>query len=209
MNSPEIFNPFGCNVMIHQTPDIIMKALNDEVDSVRSQLGDKEFVNQNNFAEYLAGKNSYQIKIDPSYLQKTDIESYILSLARYYIDNSGSPWPYQNIKLGSVWINYAYKGDFNPIHTHDALLSGFFCISASEGIMEEQRQGSTGRASSGIPGMTHLVHNLENKPFNKFSYSSEFKPGKVIMFPSWLTHWVNPFETDGERVTVAYNVLEQ
>ena len=30
--------------------------------------------------------------------------------------------------------------------------------------------------------------------------------GKMLMFPSWLTHMVYPFEGDGERRTVAANL---
>lgn len=204
--NPELFNPFGCNLLKHKVPDIVFDALSSEVDSVRSQLNDGTFLSKNSFSDYLAGKNSYQIKIDKEYLDKKDISSYILSVGQYYIQQTGAPFP--NIKMGSVWINYGYKGDYNPIHTHDSLLSGCFYISQSDKIMEEQEEGSNSRGTSGIPGMTHFAHDLNHHPFNKFSYSHKFEKGNMIMFPSWLSHWVNPFHSDGERVTVAFNILE-
>lgn len=204
--NPELFNPFGCYLLKHEVPESIFKVLSDEVDSVRSQLKDKNFVEQHNFSEYLAGKNSFQIKVDREFLVKHDIESYVMSLGQFYIQQVGAPFP--NICMGSLWINFGYKGDFNPIHTHDSLLSGTIYIHQDEGIMQEMEAGSHGRATSSIPGMTHFAHDLNYHPFNRFTYSNKFEKGKMIMFPSWLTHWVNPFNTDGERVTVAFNILE-
>lgn len=205
MNQPELFNPFGCHLLKHKVPDEIFKALLDEVDSVRGQLKDENFVLENNFADYLAGRNSYQIKLDDKYAAQHDIYSYVLSLGQHYLNELGIQ---KNIRMGSIWINYGYKGDFNPIHTHDALLSGTFYMSQDDGITQEQEAGSHGRATSGIPGMTHFVHDLNYSPLNKFTYSNKFVKGELIMFPSFLTHWVNPFQTDGERVTIAFNILE-
>lgn len=206
MNNPELFNPFGCFLLTHKVPDSVFAALQSEVDSVRAQLKDENFVTQNSFSDYLAGKNSYQIKIDKEYLDKHDISSYIMSLGHYYVQQTNTPFP--NLKMGSTWINYGYKGDYNPIHSHDSLLSGCFYISQSDDIMKEQEKEGNTRGTSGIPGMTHFVHDLNYHPFNKFSYSNKFNPGYMILFPSWLSHWVNPFQSDGERVTIAFNIRE-
>jgi uncharacterized protein (TIGR02466 family) len=203
---PELFNPFGTFLLKHKIPLSIFDALVKETDSVREKLKDGEYVKENNFTDYLAGRNSYQIKMSREYMRENDIDSYILSLGEHYCNSVGSP--FTKIKMGSTWINYGYKGDFNPIHTHDALLSGCFYIHQDEGIMMEQEYDFGGRAASGIPGMTHFVHDLNSHPFNRFSYSNKFVSGDMIMFPSWLTHWVNPFQTDGERVTIAFNILE-
>lgn len=205
-SNPELFNPFGAYMLKHELHPSLFNIISNEVDRVRNKLNDESFVLQNNFSDYLAGKNSYQIKVDPNFLYDNDITDYFLSLGKYYIQSVGAP--YHRITMGSVWINYTYKGDFNPIHTHDSLLSGVIYIKQDEGITREQNEGSHGRATSGIPGMTHFVHDLNYHPFNKFTYSNPFVAGELLMFPSWLTHWVNPFVTDGERVTLAFNILE-
>lgn len=206
ISQPELFNPFGTFLLKHKIPESVFTALVNETDSVRDKLKNEEYVNRNNFTDYLAGRNSYQIKMCCDYMSKNNIDSYILSLGEHYINILGAPFP--KIKMGSTWINYGYKGDFNPIHTHDALLSGCFYIKQDDGIMKEQENNFSGRSASGIPGMTHFVHDLNSHPFNRFTYSNKFIEGEMIMFPSWLTHWVNPFQTDGERVTIAFNILE-
>jgi hypothetical protein len=206
MQNPELFNPFGCFMLKHKVPDEIFSSLKEEVDIVRACLNDPTFIKENNFGDYLAGRNSYQIRLNDKVGYEKNIYSYVMSLGSYYLEQIGIA---KNIRMGSIWINYGYKGDFNPIHTHDALLSGCFYIHQDEGIMQEQEAGSHGRATSGIPGMTHFVHDLNHSPLNRFTYGNKFIVGELIMFPSFLTHWVNPFQTDGERVTVAFNILEQ
>jgi uncharacterized protein (TIGR02466 family) len=205
MQNPELFNPFGCYLLKHKVPDEIFNALSDEVDSVRDQLADENFVRENNFAEYLAGRNTYQIRLDDKLGYEKNIYSYVMSLGAYYLEQIGIR---KDIRMGSIWINYGRKGDFNPIHTHDALLSGVMYMCQDDGITKEQEEGSHGRATSGIPGMTHFVHDLNHSPLNRFTYSNPFVKGELLMFPSFLTHWVNPFQTDGERVTIAFNILE-
>lgn len=204
---PEMINPFGCFVLKHKIPNGVFESIVDEVNRVRVELSNEKFVNQNNFDNYLAGKNSYQIKMNSEYMKRKGIDNYLLDLGKHYIEYTKTPFP--NIMMGSTWINYAYKGDFNPIHTHDSLLSGAIYIHQDEGINNEMEEGSlSGRDTSSIPGMTHFAHDLNYHPFNKFSYSNKFVKGELVMFPSWLSHWVNPFRTAGERVTVAFNILE-
>ena len=32
------------------------------------------------------------------------------------------------------------------------------------------------------------------------------KPGLMVIFPSWLYHYVNPFHGAGERISIAFNI---
>ena len=32
-----------------------------------------------------------------------------------------------------------------------------------------------------------------------------WRPGELVMFPSWVLHDVKPFEGEGERITIAFN----
>jgi hypothetical protein len=33
--------------------------------------------------------------------------------------------------------------------------------------------------------------------------------GMMVLFPSWLYHFVNPFFGDGERISIAFNIQWQ
>ena len=45
----------------------------------------------------------------------------------------------------------------------------------------------------------------ENQPFR--SDNLKFKPvvGKMLVFPSWLRHFVYPFKSEGERRSMSFN----
>ena len=64
-----------------------------------------------------------------------------------------------------------------------------------------------GRSSFNEPGTTNFVHSLNNHPLNKFTYVNQFEKQKLLLFPSWLSHWVNPNNLDDKRITVAFNIL--
>jgi hypothetical protein len=48
-------------------------------------------------------------------------------------------------------------------------------------------------------------------PGNKFGQRVIFRPeaGMMVVFPSWLYHFVNPYFGDGERISIAFNVQWQ
>lgn len=203
--TPEIFNPFGCFLLKHQVPSIVFTALETYIEDCKTKLSDDQFVDENNFSDYLAGKNSYQIKLKKEFCINSNLDSYLLSIGEFYLKNMQVS--VTNYRTGTSWINYSYKGDYNPLHLHDSLLSGVIYIKQDDTITEEMRSESNFRSMHSNPGSTHFVYDLKNNPLNKFTYVNNFKKGELIMFPSWLSHWVNPFNCEGERITVAFNLL--
>lgn len=205
MKDPELFNPFGTNLMKHEVPTSVFDALTVEVETLKSHLANQDFLKEYSMSNYLAGHNSYQIKVPQSFLTANDIESYLLSIGEFYCRSHDVE---KHLKLGSVWINYAYKGDFNPIHNHDALLSGVIYIAQDAKIYEEMDKVTNFRQMTAVPGATHFVYKLDHNPFDKTFFTNRSEPGHLLMFPSWLSHFVNPFNSESERITVAFNILE-
>lgn len=61
-------------------------------------------------------------------------------------------------------------------------------------------------------GKNHWLvpYNLERKPgleFIKDSYSSEAVPGKMILFPSMITHYAEPYTGITPRIIIAFNAI--
>lgn len=204
MNEPILFNPFGTELLKHKINDEFFQLLKDKVEEIRPLLKDETYVIQNSHAQYLAGKNSYQIRMDYDYIKYIGLEDYLLTLGNFYILSNNSR---MKIQLGNVWINYINAGDSNPLHTHDALLSGVIYIKQDDSIYDEMMTYSTNNMH-GAPGVTHFVHKLEMNHFSKNIYANITNPGELIMFPSWLTHYVNAHHSEGERITIAFNILE-
>lgn len=61
-------------------------------------------------------------------------------------------------------------------------------------VLLEFRDPRGGVEMAGIPG----------DPFGR-SIVVRPQSGVMVIFPSWLLHWVNPYQGGGERISVAFN----
>lgn len=77
-----------------------------------------------------------------------------------------------------VWINYAYKNNYNPIHTHRGFISGV------------------------------IYYNSKDDPtlFDNGKIEIKGDKGDMILFGADLEHYVNKQKDDYERITFAFNV---
>lgn len=100
-----------------------------------------------------------------------------------------------------AWMNANPQNGFNAPHTHPgAHWSGVYYVS--------QPDVETG--NSGMIEFLDPRSDLPNWRLLKapaFRAKKKLRPaaGEMILFPSYLVHWVYPNETEAERVTVAFN----
>ncbi|MEM9785534.1 MAG: TIGR02466 family protein [Pseudomonadota bacterium] len=101
----------------------------------------------------------------------------------------------------SGWMNANPRGGFNAPHTHPgAHWSGVYYVNQPE-------------VETGNSGMIEFIDPRSDLPNWRILRAKPFRPkrkirpqaGEIVLFPSYLTHWVYPNETDVERVTVAFN----
>ncbi len=101
----------------------------------------------------------------------------------------------------SGWMNMNPPGGFNAPHTHPgAHWSGVYYV--SQPAVEE-----------GTSGMIEFLDPRSDLPNWRILRAKAFRPkrrirphvGEIVMFPSYLVHWVYPNETDEERVSIAFN----
>jgi uncharacterized protein (TIGR02466 family) len=100
-----------------------------------------------------------------------------------------------------AWMNMNPTGGFNAPHTHPgAHWSGVYYV----------RQP---KVETGNSGMIEFLDPRSDLPNWRILQSKAFRPkrkirpeaGEIVLFPSYLVHWVYPNETGGERVTIAFN----
>ena len=99
------------------------------------------------------------------------------------------------------WMNANPKGAFNAPHTHPgAHWSGVYYV--AQPAVDE---GNSGMIEF-VDARTDLPNwrILDAAPF-RLKKKLRPQPGEMILFPSYLVHWVYPNETDGERVSIAFN----
>lgn len=208
MENLEIFNPFGTLIIKTKVPDNLFNHVLELVNYVKPSLNDNEFLKSASFDEYLAGKNSYQIRLPDNFFEKTGLGTYLIDLSKIYVNKFN--YPNDRLITGNSWLNFTYRGDFNSMHSHDSLLSGIIYVHQDKEIFEEASLVDNDRHIGSVPGTTNFIVDLNlNKPFYNPFYINHFKSQELILFPSWLNHFVNPFKSDSERITLAFNIVEK
>tara|TARA_R100001443_G_C3310569_1_gene167624 strand:+ start:216 stop:794 length:579 start_codon:yes stop_codon:yes gene_type:complete len=107
--------------------------------------------------------------------------------------------------LGNMWANINYPGSYNRPHVHpNSLFSGVYFVQANE---------ASGKlvCNDPRPGVQ------TNKPLRKNKLPQQLWnechlapiPGRVIMFPAWLWHCVEPNESNDLRISVSFNFLQK
>jgi len=96
---------------------------------------------------------------------------------------------------GGCWANVLRDGGYNTIHNHPgAVWSGSYYVSVGVPTPEPRFNG--------------WIEFQDPRPANIHGQKERIcpEPGLLILFPSWLNHYVNPFRGDGERISIAFNV---
>jgi uncharacterized protein (TIGR02466 family) len=100
---------------------------------------------------------------------------------------------------GAAWANVSREGDFNRPHIHPGFVwSGVFYVDTGPGLP----RGDPKAAEAGN------IEFVDPRPGNHHSIKHVVRPraGQVLIFPAWLSHYVNPYRGRGERVSIAFNV---
>ena len=104
--------------------------------------------------------------------------------------------------LSALWINYQKANEFNPPHDHDGKLSFVIYLKIPEELKQENKK-YVGKSCG--PGGIQFLYG--NGPRECISYMSYFPEElDMFIFPAWLKHWVSPFKSDCERISVSGNV---
>lgn len=93
------------------------------------------------------------------------------------------------------WANINRDRDYNNLHNHaGASWSGVYYVDMGE--------PETGRPNNGF------IEFIDPRPMGGSPKKLRFLPkaGEMLLFPSWLDHWVHPFYGKGERISIAFNL---
>ena len=103
----------------------------------------------------------------------------------------------------TAWANVSRNGHYHRMHNHPmSAWSGVYYVDG----------GAEGAAHS-LSGVLELCDprpytEMVSTPGEPFGQRVIFRPepGMMILFPSWLYHFVNPYQGKGERTSIAFNV---
>jgi uncharacterized protein (TIGR02466 family) len=102
------------------------------------------------------------------------------------------------------WANVVRSGDYHTVHNHpNNLWSGVYYVAVGEAEPDRPNNGMLElldpRQSPNMVGIPESLFELR--------YTIRPSAGLMIVFPSWLRHYVHPYYGTGERISVAFNVL--
>jgi uncharacterized protein (TIGR02466 family) len=102
----------------------------------------------------------------------------------------------------TAWANVLRHGCYNQPHTHPHNhWSGIYYVDAGQ---PDPEWSSSGKIVMLDPRERVEMFKLPDDPYG---LTAEFaaESGLMVVWPSWLLHWVNPFYGEGVRVSVAFN----
>ena len=114
-------------------------------------------------------------------------------------------WLDRQPRLGNMWANINYKSGYNKPHIHpNSLFSGVYYVQAEPNcgkiVLYDPRPGIQSNMPVRIKGQPpeHLWREVY----------LDAKVNRIIMFPSWLWHSVEPNESNNIRISVSFNFIQ-
>tara|TARA_B100000780_G_scaffold274392_1_gene239347 strand:- start:797 stop:1417 length:621 start_codon:yes stop_codon:yes gene_type:complete len=135
-----------------------------------------------------------------------DYLNFIISKNRAYgwykIAGRESKPTLDNIHLTHSWIVSQYAGEYNPYHHHTGDFSAVVYLKIPSNMQKELDKEFTDHYPTN--GLIEFMYG-ENSDMR--SDTIKFKPevGTILVFPSYLKHFVYPFYSEGERRSMSFN----
>ena len=115
-------------------------------------------------------------------------------------------WLDRRPKLGNMWANINYSGGYNRPHVHpNCLFSGVYYVKTQpqcgELVVNDPRPGI----------QTMMPTRKSGQPPKHLWREAHIEPvqGRLIMFPAWLWHYVEPNLSNDMRISVSFNFIQE
>lgn len=139
-----------------------------------------------------------------------DDEVFLKCLKPYfdaYLEGVQEHWGIKNIfkkiEIKESWVNFMKKNEFNPPHIHSFDIGCVLYLKIPKNLKKENELYE---GVSGGPGCIEFRYGEMNNKLFKVNHYFLPEVGDFYIFPAKLTHFVYPFESDGERISVSANL---
>jgi hypothetical protein len=129
-------------------------------------------------------------------------EEYIIPNANNIINYFwGYVRTYKNIEY---WYNVNHPNSYNHLHNHvGSVLSGVFYIK----VPENSGNINFVRTESEVNDISKFIDVNKTNPYTNCRYWSKAVEGKLIMFPSYLSHYVEQNTSTDDRISLSFNLM--
>ena len=109
---------------------------------------------------------------------------------------------YKDFAITGCWANFNPTGGQNSAHTHpNNYVSGVYYVKTPSGADAIEFTDPRPGAVAFMPRAKQLNR------FNGNRMTVQTKPGRIVMFPAYLSHSVPPNRTSEERISIAFNAM--
>ena len=136
---------------------------------------------------------------------KSEYQQLVQELYKMQEEIYQEEWLDRKPKLGNMWANINYPGGYNRPHVHpNCLFSGVYYVKSNKNsgvfIANDPRPGIQTMMPTRKPGRPpkHLWREVHLEPI----------PGRIIMFPAWLWHCVEPNQSNDIRISISFNFIQ-
>lgn len=149
----------------------------DYIEAIENIEKTEPSVKKSNFGGYQTHDNLHTIPVFREYV------SAIQNIASKCIENP--------VKITEMWGNVNYKYCHNGAHTHGGALSGVFYLKAP--------------ANCGRLMLCNPAVRSDGQYIRHPNYPIVPENFALILFPSWLEHYVEPNLSDEKRISISFN----
>ncbi len=108
----------------------------------------------------------------------------------------------RDLVVTGCWANVNPPGGHNPSHAHpNNYLSGVYYVTIPEGEGKIQFEDPRVQAQVMMPAVTEFT------PHNGNCISLTIKPGRLLVFPAWLSHSVPANRSSENRISISFNLM--
>ena len=196
--SYDIYQPFGPSILKTTLPEVYLEQIIQLTDKL---LGNEKLSQDYNWSYQLAGNVHKEVRVPHDDIEGFSV--FLMAMAeQYLIKTLGEKRVPKDAGVSlRVWAVSQYAGDFNPIHIHDANLSGVCFLK----LPPEYEKEYASEDHHPTVGCLEFLGSIPNH-FANHSYLVKPEVGDFYMFPSYLSHQVYPFRSEGERRSMSFNV---
>ena len=146
------------------------------------------------------GNTSSEDKYLLKHKQLLNLRQFIEKSLHEYFMATYCPKNDTHLKITQSWLNWTKPGQFHHRHAHpNSLISGCFYLNARK---------ESDKIFFYREGYQRLVlPPAEWNPYNSESWWYSVGTGDLILFPSSLTHMVQPVEGEETRISLAFNTF--
>ena len=118
------------------------------------------------------------------------------------VDATACPGSFKGVMSVSAWATISRAGAYHAPHSHpDSAWSGVYYVNAGTNHMD--------RSLSGVLEFLDPRAGVEavTAPGDPYGEPVRVRPeaGLIVIFPSWLYHWVHPYAGRTPRIAVSFN----